>query len=162
MPIHLNDLEFTSELDGISSALIVPCNMCPAVTVAVRERKPFLQFFRSFMKSAPFSQYIRKLQSRLLERNVNTKVFKSILYHHWFLCMWTSGRRKKLQKSAKQHEAVIVLGCASAAETVRDSVKLIDCKVIEGMEVAGIMNAKLRFNLPGSVSFEECKITPLA
>ena len=161
MPIHLNDLELISEVEGISSALIVPCNMCPAVTVAVREGKPFLQFFRSFVKSAPFSQYIRKLQSRLLEKGVNTKVFKSTLYHHWFLCMWTSGRRKKLQKCAKQHEAVIVLGCGSATETVRDSVKSTDCKVIEGMEVAGIMNAKLRFHLPGSVSFEECKITPL-
>ncbi len=30
------------------------------------------------------------------------------------------------------------------------------------MKFAGIMNAKLRFHLPGSVSFEECKITPLA
>ena len=37
-----------------------------------------------------------------------------------------------------------------------------NCKVIEGMKVAGIMKAKLRFHLPGSVSFEECRITPLA
>jgi hypothetical protein len=136
--------------------------MCPAVTVAVREEKPFLQFFRSLVKSDPFTQYIRKLQVRLKEKDVDTKVFKSTLYHHWFMCMWTSGRRKKLQKCAEKHEAVIVLGCGSATKTVRDSVKSIDCKVIEGMEVAGIMNAKLRFHLPGSVSFEECKITPLA
>jgi hypothetical protein len=162
MPIHLNDLDVVSEAAGLSSALIVPCNMCPAVTVAVREEKPFIQFFRSFLKSAPFEQYISALQSRLREKGVNTKVFKSNLYHQWFLCMWTSGRRKKLQKYAKQHEAVIVLGCDSATETVRDSVKSTDCKVIEGMEVAGIMNAKLRFRLPCNVSFEDCKITPIS
>jgi hypothetical protein len=57
---------------------------------------------------------------------------------------------------------VIVLGCDSATETVRDSIKSSDCKVIEGMEVAGIMNAKLKFQLPGNVSFEDCKIIPIS
>jgi hypothetical protein len=136
--------------------------MCPAVTVAVREKMPFLQFFRSFLKSAPFEQHIKALQSRLRDNGVDTKVFKSNLYHQWFLCMWTSGRRKKLLKHAKKYDAVIVLGCDSASETVRDSVKSTDCKVIEGMEVAGIMNAKLRLHLPCNVSFEDCKIVPIS
>ena len=162
MPIHFNDLDVVSEVAGLSSALIVPCNMCPAVTVAVREKKPFMQFFRSFMKSVPFEQHIKALQSRLREKGVNTKVFKNYIPHQWFLCMWTSRRRKKLQKYAKQYEAMIVLGCDSATETVRDLVKSTDSKVIEGMEVAGIMNAKLRFHLPCNVSFEDCKITPIS
>ncbi|MHC4207011.1 MAG: hypothetical protein ACYSTT_20330 [Planctomycetota bacterium] len=161
MPIEFNDLDVVSEIEGLSSALIVPCNMCPAVSVAIRENKPFIQFFRSFLKSAPFEQYIRTLQSRLNEKGVKTKVFKSNLYHHWFLCMWHSGRRKKLQKYAKQYEAVIVLGCDSATETVRDSVKSTDCKVFEGMEAIGFTNAKLRFHLPCNVSFEDCKIIPI-
>jgi hypothetical protein len=162
MPIHLNDLDVVSEVTGLSSALIVPCNMCPGVTVAVREKKPFMQFFRSFLKSIPFERYIRTLQSRLKEKGVDTKVFKSYMPHQWFLCMWTSGRRKKLEKHAKQHEAVIVLGCDSATETVRESVRSTNCKVIEGMEVAGIMNAKLKLQLPCNVSFEGCKITPIS
>lgn len=162
MPLQLNDLDVVPEVAGLSSALIVPCNMCPAVTVAVRENKPFIQFFRSFLKSVPFEQHIRALQSRIKEKGVKTKVFKSRLYHHWFLCMWTSGQRKKLQKYAKQYEAVIVLGCESATETVHELVKSTGCKVIEGMEVAGFMNAKLRFRLPCNVSFEDCKIIPLS
>ncbi len=162
MPIHLNELDVVSEVAGLSSALIVPCNMCPAITVAVKEKQPFMQFFRSFLKSVPFEQHIRALQSRLREKGVNTKVFKSNLYHQWFLCMWTSGRRKKLQKYAKQFEAVIVLGCGSATETVSDLVKSTDSKVIEGMEVSGFMNAKLRFHLPCNVSFEDCKIIPIS
>jgi hypothetical protein len=161
MPIEFNDLDVVSKVTGLSSALIVPCNMCPAVSVAVRENKPFIQFFKSFLKSAPFEQYIRALQSRLREEGVRTTVFKSSLYHQWFLCMWTSRRRKKLQKCARQYEAVIVLGCESATETVREVVKQTHCKVLEGMEVAGIMNAKPRFRFPCNISFEDCKIIPM-
>ena len=47
MPIHLDDLDVISEVEELSSALIVPCNMCPAVTVAVREEKPFIEARRS-------------------------------------------------------------------------------------------------------------------
>jgi hypothetical protein len=162
MPIHLEDLDVVSEVEGLSSALIVPCNLCPAVTVAVRENKPFIQFFRSLLKLVPFEQYIRALQARLREEGVETKVFKSNLCHQWFLCMWTTSRRKKLQKRAKQYEALIVLGCDSATETVRDLVKSTDCKVIEGMKVAGIMNARLSVRLPCNISFEDCKIVPIS
>ena len=160
MPLHFDDLDVVSEVAGLSSALIVPCYMCPAVTVAVREKKPFLQLFRNFLKSAPFDQYMKTLQSRLKENGVNSKVFKSIPSHEWFMCMWTSGKRMKLQKCAEQYDAVIVLGCESATETVRDVVK--DSKVIEGMVKAGIMNAQLRFHLPGNVSFENCKTVPIS
>ena len=162
MPIHFNDLNVVAAAAGLKSALIVPCNMCPAATVAVREKKPFMQFFRSFLKSLPFEQYIGKLQSRLREQGVDTKVFRSNLYHQWFMCMWTSAQRKKLQEAVKKYEAVIVLGCDSATETVRDAVKSTGCKVIEGMEVAGIMNATLRFHLPCNVSFDDCKVIPIS
>jgi len=162
MPIHFNDLDVVSAATGLKSALIVPCNMCPAATVAVREKKPFMQFFRSFLKSLPFEQYIREMQSRLREQGVSTKVFRSNLYHQWFMCMWTSGQRKKLQAAVKEHEAVIVLGCDSATETVRDAVKSTDCKVIDGMEVAGIMNATLRIHLPCNVSFDDCRVIPIS
>jgi hypothetical protein len=116
MPIHFDDLDVVSEVAGLSSALIVPCNMCPAVTVAARERKPFIELFKSFLKSAPFEQYLMEMQSLLKENGVNTDVFKSYIPHQWFMCMWTSGKRRRLQKSAKKYDAVIVLGCESATE----------------------------------------------
>jgi hypothetical protein len=162
MPIYLNDLDVVSKVEGLSSALIVPCNMCPAVVVSVKERKPFIQFFRSFLKSVPFEQYIGKLQLQLKEKGVTTKVFKNPIPNQWFLCMWTSGRRKKLEKAARKYETVIVLGCNSATETVRESVSPTGCKVLEGMVATGIMNAKMSFHLPFNVSFEDCKITPIS
>lgn len=162
MPIHLSDLDVVSEAAGVSSALIVPCNLCPAVTVAVNQKQPFMKLFKSLVKSAPFEQYIKDLQTRLGEKGVRTKVFRSTIYHQWFLCMWTGRRRNKLQKAAKGHDAVIVLGCDTANETVRDAVKSTGTRVIEGMQVAGLMNAKLSFALPGNVSFKECRIIPIS
>jgi hypothetical protein len=67
-----------------------------------------------------------------------------------------------LEKVAREYEAVLVLGCNSATETVREAVSSTKCKVLEGMEAAGIMNAKMTFHLPFNVSFEDCRITPLS
>jgi len=161
MPIHFRDVDLTPEVSGLKSALIVPCIMCPAVTVAIREQKPLMRFFRSPFKSAPFEQYLEALQARLLAHGVKADVFKSRFYQHWFLCMWSEGRRKKLQESAKKSEAVIVLGCDSATETVRDAVHSTGCKVIEAMETGGLTNAKLKFNFPDKISFEGVKIVPM-
>jgi hypothetical protein len=156
MPIHFEDLDVLSSVEGLNSALIVPCRMCPAASIAVREKKPFMNFFRGLFKSQPFEQYLETLQVRLEEKDVKSKVFGCRLYHQWFMCMWTAGTRKKLFKVARK-----VLGCSSAVETVRDTVEPIGCKVIEGMEATGIMNAKLSFRLPAKVSFRDCKETSL-
>jgi len=162
MPIHFNDRDVVSELEGSQSALIVPCNLCPAVTVAVRENRPFMRVFRHFLRSAPFEEHIEAMQSRLNEKGVSSTVFRSRLPHQWFMCMWTSGQRKKLEQRARQHDAVVVLGCDSATATVRDAVRSHNCVVVEGMEVAGIMNAQLRLQLPADVSFDDCTVVPIA
>ena len=161
MPIHFKYVDVVSKVEGLSSALIVPCIFCPAVTLSVRENTPFMQFFRSPLKPIPLKQYLDDLQSRLREKGVHTDVFESYLYHQWLLCVWTSRRRKKLQNYAKHYQAVIVLGCNSAMEIVRDLIKSTDCKLIEGTETAGFTNAKLKFRLPGNVSFEDFKTVPI-
>ena len=162
MPLHLEDVDIISEVEGLNSALIVPCNMCAAATVAINEEKPFLQLFKNFLTSAPFDQHIKRLQSRLKEKGVTSTVFKSNLPHQWFLCMCTQGRRRKLQECTKQYDSAIVLGCDSAFETVRDAAKTNDCKVIEGMKIGGIANATLKFRLPGNISFEDSKIVSIS
>jgi len=162
MPIHLEDLDVVSQAEGLSSALIVPCNLCPAVTVAVDRKQPFMKLYKSWLKSAPFDQYIKTLQARLAEKGVTTKVFKNRLYHQWFMCMWTERRRKKLEKQAKQYDAVIVLGCDTANETVHEAVGPTGVRVIEGMEVAGLMNARLSLRLPGVVGFKDSRVIPIS
>ncbi len=162
MPLHLKDVDIIPEVEGLSSALIVPCNMCAAATVAINEGKPFLQIFKNFLKSAPFEQHIKRLQSRLRKKGVTSTVFKSNLPHQWFLCMCTQGRKSKLREYTEQYDAAIVLGCDSAVETVRDTAKSSGCKVIEGMKIEGIANATVKFRLPGNISFEDSKIVSIS
>ena len=161
MPIHFNDVDLDSEVSGLKSALIVPCIMCPAVTVSIREKQPLMKLFRSIFKSVPFEQYLKALQSRLGDKGIKADIFNSRLYQHWFLCMWSSARRKKLQRHAQRYEAVIVLGCDSATKTARDAIPSTDCKVIEGMKVGGLTNAKMKISFPANISFEDVKIVPL-
>jgi len=162
MPLHFEDLDVVSAAKDSKSALIVPCNMCPAATVADRENKPFLRLLKDFLKSAPFEKYISTLQDRLLEQGVRSKVFKSHLPHQWFLCMWTAARQKKLQKHARRYDTVVVLGCESATRTVRDSIGSNNCKLIEGMETTGIMNTKLSMRFPCDICFKDSKVIPFS
>ncbi|UCC22872.1 MAG: hypothetical protein JSW23_02045 [Planctomycetota bacterium] len=161
MPIHLDELDVMLEVEGSGSALLVACNMCAGASLAMKEKRPFLEFFRSLLKSPPLERHIRRLSRQLSEKGVKTKKFKSGVIQQFFLCLWTSRERKRLREYAKEYEAVIVLGCDSAIETVVESVKGTGCKVIKGMEVAGIMNTKPRFHLPCNISFEESKIIPI-
>jgi hypothetical protein len=158
MPIHLDDLDVMSEVEGLRSVLIVPCNLCPGVTVAVRQGRPFMRLTRSLLRSAPFEEYLESLRSRLQDVGVKAEIFRSTLYHQWFMCMWTDGRRNQLEKAVRGYDGVIVLGCDSATETVRRAVGSTPCRVIEGMRVAGIMNAKLTFRLPDRLSFKDCQV----
>ena len=83
MPLHLDDVDVMSDVRGLTSVLIVPCNMCPAITVAVNENRPFMQLFRNPFRSAPFDDHIRKLRSRLEREGVRADVFRSDLYHQF-------------------------------------------------------------------------------
>jgi hypothetical protein len=65
-------------------------------------------------------------------------------------------------REINNYDAAIVLGCDSATETVRELVVKNDCKVIQGMEVVGFMNAKMKFSLPCNISFEDCRIVPIS
>ncbi|UCC95779.1 MAG: hypothetical protein JSW40_03275 [Candidatus Omnitrophota bacterium] len=161
MPIHLTELDVIPEAEGLDSALIVACNMCAGASLAMKENKPFMQVFGSFLKSPPLVRYIKRLQFQLREKGIKTKWFKGGVLQQFFLCLSTSRHRKKIQKYAKKYEAVIVLGCDSAIETVRDSVKGTNCNVIVGMEVGGIMNTKPKFHSPCNISFEGSKIIPI-
>jgi len=161
MPIHLEELDVVSEVEGLGSTLIAACNMCAGASLAMSENKPFLQFFKSRLKSPPLERYIERLQSQLIENGVRSAKFQGGVIQQFFLCLWTSRQRKKLQENAKQYDAVIVLGCESAIETVRESVKGTDCKVIKGMEVAGIMNTKTIFHFPFNISFDYSKVIPM-
>jgi hypothetical protein len=161
MPFYLKDLNEFPELERFESVLIVPCRFCPAASMSVRRNEPYFEFFRRFLKTASYEQLIETIKSNLEKKGVKTDVFKSKWLHQFVLCMWTSRRRKKLLKRATKYDALVVLGCEAAAQTIHDSVKSASCKVFQGMRSEGIMSIKPLFHLPCNISLELNSITPL-
>lgn len=162
MPLHFVELDVMSRLTGVGSVLIVPCQMCPAITVAVKEKKAFLKPFRHFLKSEPFDRYLQSLRSELQDRGMAAQIFHSRLPHQWFMCMWPPAQGRKLGRTAEHYDAVLVLGCDSAVETVRDAVSPMGKKVISGMAVSGIMNAAMEIRFPLNISFLCRRIVPIS
>ena len=126
----------------------------------MRNRKPYLEFFRRLLKTEPYEEHITDVQSRLGKEGVKTRVFKGGL-RNFLICMWTSGQREKLLKLAPGYEAVMVMGCEGAYQSVCDMIKSTDCRVFPGMESEGIMNAIPKFHFPFNISLELFNVTPV-
>ncbi len=154
MPFCLKDRDFSPDLAGVDSVLIVPCRFCPAASLAVRERKPYIELFRRFLRTGAYEQYIQACKSRLESQGIRTGVYDSKLPYDFVVCMWGRARRKDLEKHAAGYDAVVVLGCDAAAETARNCLKSSRCRVIQGMQVEGIMNVIPTFHLPFNIWLE--------
>ncbi len=154
MPFYLKDREVLSDIAAVQSVLIVPCRFCPAASLAVRERNPYIELFRNFLRTASYESYIGALKSRLEKQGIRTRVFDSRLPHQFVVCMWTSRRRDDLARQAAGYDAVIVLGCDAAVETVRARLESTNCRVIPGMDVEGIMNVIPTLHFPFNISLE--------
>ena len=160
MPIYLKEVDVIAEVAKFKSALIVLCRFCPAVSMAVRNDKPYLQFFRRLLKTEPYEALVGNMQSRLRKEGLKTSVFKGNLLNY-LICLWTLGWRKKLIKRASQFEAIVVMGCESAYESVKEILKSTDCQVFQGMESEGVLNAIPKVQLPLNISFEKFKVTAM-
>jgi hypothetical protein len=79
MPIYLKDVDVVAEVAKFQSALIVVCRFCPAASLAVRNDKPYIEFFRRLLKTQPYEELIDNMQSRLKKEGLKTSVFKGNL-----------------------------------------------------------------------------------
>lgn len=159
MPFYLKASNIVPEVAGLHSVLIVPCGFCPAASLAVREKKPYIELFRKFWKTEAYETFIQTLKIRLEKKGIKTAVFDIKLPHHYVACMWTYGRRRELAKRAAEFEGVVVLGCEATVEIVRDAIRSTDCRVIGGMESEGIMNVVPTVSFPFNLSLEVQGIT---
>ena len=155
MPFLLRDRDTSSDVSDVDSILLVPCKFCPAASLAVREKEPYIELFRSFLRTAAYEKYIEKLKSRLEHAGIKTDVFDNKLPHQFILCMWTSRRRQELREHASKYDAVVVLGCDAAVKTAQECVQA-NCKVIEA---EGIMNVVPSFQFRGKISLEVTSVT---
>ena len=62
--------------------------------------------------------------------------------------------------SAKKYEALVVIGCEAAVETVREAVRSTDCQVIQGMKTQGVMSIQPGFKLPCTISLDLQGVSP--
>ena len=153
MPFCLKEVDVVPEVAHFQSVLIVPCRFCPAVSLAVRNSRPFIEFHRGHMRTRCYEELIADMQSRLEREGVKTAVFRSS-FLNYAQCMWTPQKRKRLLKRASEHEAVVVMGCEGTYEIVRDMVKSAGCRVFRGMTSEGLLNVTPRIKWPLNVSLE--------
>ncbi|MEJ2170109.1 MAG: hypothetical protein P8X90_31805 [Desulfobacterales bacterium] len=66
-----------------------------------------------------------------------------------------------LRKRAKKYDALVVLGCEAAVQTIMDSLDPLSVPVIQGMRTEGIMSILPRFDWPGRITLQINSITPL-
>lgn len=152
MPFYLKESDILPQVAGLKSVLIVPCRFCPAASQAVREKKPYIELFRKFLRTEAYESFIQDLKRRLEGKGITTAVFDSKLPHHFVACMWTAGRRRQLAKRAAEFQGVVVLGCDAMVDSVSDSLRSTDCRVIQGMEIEGLMNVIPTVSFPFNIS----------
>jgi hypothetical protein len=80
---------------------------------------------------------------------------------NFITCFWTSGQREKLLKHARRYEAIIVVGCEAAYESVCDILKSTDCQIFLGMESEGVFEAIPKFSLPFNISLKLSNVKPV-
>lgn len=147
MPIHLMPSDISPDLESCNSVLIVSCPICPPMSLAMQNGSPFLQFFKKGIKTPAFEDHIEAIREPLRQRGIRTGVFCSNLPCPT-MCLWTKGQRKRLLKRAKDYDVVVVLGCDSATKTAMDTLKDVDCRVVQAMHSTGVANATVRFRFP--------------
>ncbi len=161
MPIYLKEIDDYSELAKFNSVLLVPCRFCPAASMAVTKNKPYFEFLRRFLKTGSYEELLDTIQANLQKKGVKADIFRSRWPHQFVVCMWTNRRRRKLLKRARNYDAVVVMGCEAAVQTLYDTLEATSCKVFQGMQSEGVMTLKPSFSMPANISIELDKIIPL-
>lgn len=153
MPIRLEPLDLAADLEAFKSVLIVACPMCPAASMAMLKQQPFIEFFKHGFKTQALEDYIAGVRKTLEQRGIRSDAFTMRLPHP-LMCLWTAGQRRRLHRRARGFEAVLVLGCYSAAHTAKLTLEDTDCRVFQGMKEVGLANATVRAGYPFTVTLD--------
>jgi len=147
MPINLEPTDVSGDLEGVNSVLIVLCPVCPQFSLAMRRESPWIEFFKHGVKTGALEDLIKEIRDPLEKRGVRTGFF-TMRVPLPMMCLWTKGQRKRLLKRAENYEAVVVLGCDSAAFTAQQVLTSTGTRVIQAMRMVGITNATITHRFP--------------
>lgn len=153
MPIRLEPRVVAADLERFKSVLIVSCPICPAVSLALLKGTPLIEFFKHGLKTGAFEDYVKSIREPLEARGIRTDTF-IMRVPHPLMCLWTDRQRGRLLKRARDFEAVLVLGCHSAAHTARVALKDTETQVFQGMREMGLTNATIKLRYPMTVELD--------
>ena len=153
MPLHLEPLNVSGDLGDVTSVLIVSCPVCPPMCVAMQQNSPFIEFFKSGLKTRAFEDYIKSIRDPLERRGIRTGAY-SIHVPTPMMCLWTKWQRSRFLKYGMDYEAALVLGCDSATHTVQEVLKNTDCQVIQGMQMIDTTNATFKVRIPLKIELD--------
>jgi hypothetical protein len=120
----------------------------------MQKDSPWIELFKNGLKTGALEDHIKEIRDPLKKSGVRTGVFTTRLPLPT-MCLWAKGQRNRLLRRAKDYEAVVVLGCDSAAFTAQQVLKNTECKVIRGMRAVGITNATVTHRFPLIFELEE-------
>ncbi len=150
MPVNLTPKDVTDQLADFNSVLIAACPVCPPMCIAMQKQEPFIDLFRHGIKTGAFEDHIQSIRDSLARRGARTDVF-SIHAPTPMMCLWTERQRKRFLKRAQDYEATLVMACDSGTVSAKDALKQTDCKVVQAMEMNGVINATTTIRFPLTV-----------
>ena len=62
MPVHLEPLDVSADLENFRSVSIVSCPVCPPMCVAMQQKSPFSEFFKRGLKTGILEKPIPRLK----------------------------------------------------------------------------------------------------
>lgn len=160
MPFYLKEIDFEPEVADHASVLIVVCRFCPAASMAARYEQTYLQPMRTGLKTEAFEDHLARTVSSLRRRGIRTSVFRGDV-RNFMVCVWSAQKREELARRAAEHDAVVVLGCTGAVESVSKMLGDLDRPLYRGMEDEGILAVTPRFRSPGCIRLDLFGVTPM-
>ena len=160
MPFFLKEIEVVDKVASHASVLIVICRFCPAASMAARYGGTYLEPLRRGLNTESLEVHVGQLVSRLRERGIRTRVMRGNL-RNLVVCMWTSCQRERLRELAADQEALVVMGCRGAFESVCKMVETTACRVYRGMEDEAILAVTPKVHFPLRISLDLFAMTPM-
>jgi hypothetical protein len=158
MPFYVREVDVVDEVARHDSVVVVICRFCPAASMAARYGETYLEPLRRGLETARFEEYIDGLVERLEDRGVRTEVVRGHL-RNLIVCMWTAAQKEKLRGLAARRDALLVIGCRGAFETVSKMVESTGCRVYHGMEDEAILSVTPKVRFPLRISLTPYSMT---
>ena len=160
MPLLLEPVDVVDQLGDARSVLIASCPICPAFSLAMTEATPLFGIDSGVPRLMALKDHVTGLAQALETRGIRTDTF-TIYAPLPMMCLWTEGQRNRLVKRARTFDVVLVLGCDSAAYTVKRALEDSRVRVIQAMRMIGITNAAVGYEAPMKLVLEHATRVPV-